>query len=288
MLRIVHQKIKTITIIGSKGEMGKIFKSSFQKQGLRVIEIEQKTPFSKWESLLADSQMIIVSVPIEKTPSVVQKILPYLKPHQILSDFTSVKKELFVLFKKTQSAVISAHPMFGKIEKIQAQKILLLPIKEKGYLKSVSELYKKLGLKVQIIKDWENHDEYMSAIQGLLHFSQIALVKTLRTTNLDLKTMLSICSPIYSITFAVACRILMRNPELYMHILMDNPNNKPLLKKFITETKNQLKTIENKDSKEFLKEFQMSKDFISPNKTKLKELGDFLIEMTQQKELADK
>ena len=54
MLRIVPQKIKTITIIGSKGEMGKIFKSSFQKQGLRVIEIEQKTPFSKWESLLAD------------------------------------------------------------------------------------------------------------------------------------------------------------------------------------------------------------------------------------------
>ena len=54
MLRIVPQKIKTITIIGSKGEMGKIFKSSFQKQCLRVIEIEQKTPFSKWESLLAD------------------------------------------------------------------------------------------------------------------------------------------------------------------------------------------------------------------------------------------
>ena len=86
MLRIVHQKIKTITIIGSKGEMGKIFKSSFQKQGLRVIEIEQKTPFSKWESLLADSQMIIVSVPIEKTPSVVQKILT--KAFQILSNFT--------------------------------------------------------------------------------------------------------------------------------------------------------------------------------------------------------
>ena len=162
--------------------------------------------------------MIIVSVPIEKTPAVVQKILPYLKPHQILSDFTSVKKDLFVLFQKTKASVISAHPMFGKVEKIQAQKILLLPIQEKGYLKSVVELYKKLGLKVQIIKDWENHDEYMSAIQGLLHFSQIALVNTLRKTTLDLKTMLSICSPIYSITFAVACRILMRNPELYMHI----------------------------------------------------------------------
>ena len=67
---------------------------------------------------------------------------------------------------------------------------------------------------------------------------------------------------------------------------MDNPNNKPLL--IYYRSKNQLKTIENKDSKEFLKEFQMSKDFISPNKTKLKELGDFLIEMTQQKELADK
>ena len=90
MLRIVPQKIKTITIIGSKGEMGKIFKSSFQKQGLRVIEIEQKTPFPKWESLLADSQMIIVSVPIEKTPAVVQKILPYLKPHQIFSIFPNI------------------------------------------------------------------------------------------------------------------------------------------------------------------------------------------------------
>ena len=60
------------------------------------------------------------------------------------------------------------------------------------------------------------------------------------------------------------------------------------MKKFITETKNQLKTIENKDGKKFLKEFQMSKDFISPNRAKLKELGDFLIEMTQKKELADK
>ena len=27
----------------------------------------------------------------------------------------------------------------------------------------------------------------------------------------------------------------------------------------------------------------MSKDFISPNRAKLKELGDFLIEMTQKK-----
>ena len=89
MLRIVPQKIKTITIIGSKGEMGKIFKSSFQKQGLRVIEIEQKTPFSKWESLLADSQMIIVSVPIEKTPSVehFRLILLFFKDYSINLQF---------------------------------------------------------------------------------------------------------------------------------------------------------------------------------------------------------
>ena len=80
----------------------------------------------------------------------------------------------------------------------------------------------------------------------------------------------------------------MRNPELYMHILMDNTNNKPLLEKFITETKNQLKIIKNKDSKEFLKEFQISKDFLNPNRVKLKELGDFLIEMTQKKELVDR
>ncbi len=284
----MSQKIKIITIIGSNGEMGGIFKSSFQKQGLKVIGIDKKTPSTKWESLLSSSQMIIVSVPIEKTPAVIQKILPYLKPHQILSDFTSVKKELFPLFQKTQASVISAHPMFGKVEKIQAQKIVLLPVQEKGYLKSVTELYKKLGLKVQIIKDWQNHDKYMSAIQGLLHFSQIALVKTLRKTNLNFQTLFSICSPIYSITFAVACRILMRNPELYMHILMDNPKNTQLLETFIAETKNQLETIKNKDSKEFLKEFQMSKKFLSPNATKLKELGDFLVCMVQEKESANK
>ena len=69
---------------------------------------------------------------------------------------------------------------------------------------------------------------------------------------------------------------------------MDNTNNKPLLEKFITETKNQLKIIKNKDSKEFLKEFQISKDFLNPNRVKLKELGDFLIEMTQKKELVDR
>ena len=46
--------------------------------------------------------------------------------------------------------------------------------------------------------------------------------------------------------------------------------------------------IKKQDGKKFLKEFQMSKDFISPNSAKLKKLGDFLIEMTQKKELADK
>ena len=275
--------LNNIAIIGYKGEMGKLFSEQLTKQNINIIGIDSKTPLAKWQELLAKAEMVIVSVPIEKAPSVLKKLSDKLAPHQILSDFTSVKKNVVPQMLLSSAKVISAHPMFGKVENFIGQKIILLPVRCESEINKVSELYKKLGLKVHLMEDWQKHDSYMSIIQGLFHFSQITFLKAIREQNLNLKTLLSICSPVYLITFAIACRIITRNPELYMHILMDNPENNSNLKNFISKAEEQFKFIEQKQESTFLKDFEESKQFLKSELAGLSEISDFLIKEVQKK-----
>ena len=92
-----------------------------------------------------------------------------------------------------------------------------------------------------MMADWKKHDETMSVIQGLMHFIHIVFSRTLQSRDVDLQTILSVCSPVYQANFAFACRILQRDPKLYTDILMDNPENESILKSFLDEAKQSFK-----------------------------------------------
>lgn len=277
----------SIIIFGASGELGSIFYSQFKSKAIKVLGIEKNDDEQKWREKITQAQMIILAIPIEHTPALAQKIAPLLRKDQIFSDFTSVKSKVIPIMQKSAASIISAHPMFGKLKNISGQKILLLPVRcNKNQLAQTKKIYKSLGLEVYVLKQWEKHDNYMSVIQALLHFSQIGLTATLREQKLDIKTLLSICSPIYKINFSIACRILLRNPNLYSHILMDNPYNLKVLENFLSKLQNQLQLIKQKKKQEFIENFQQSGEFLKQNPQQVKELenlGSFLIEEVQKK-----
>jgi prephenate dehydrogenase len=278
-----------VILFGAAGELGKMFSQKFKNRDIKLLAIEKNDPEQKWKSKISLAQMIILAVPIEKTPALAKKIAPLLTKDQIFSDFTSIKNEVIPAMEKSAANIVSVHPMFGKLSNIQGQKIILLPVRTSNQkLQQTKKLYQSLGLDVYILKEWQKHDQYMSIIQALLHFCQLGFVDTLREQKLDMKTLFDICSPIYKINFSIACRILSRNPNLYSHILMDNPNNLEVLESFLLKIQKQIKIIKQNKNKQFVENFQKSSDFLKQDSKQLKKiehLGNFLIQEVQKSKI---
>ncbi|MCP4296464.1 MAG: prephenate dehydrogenase/arogenate dehydrogenase family protein, partial [Proteobacteria bacterium] len=116
----------------------------------------------------------------------------------------------------------------------------------------------------------------------LMHFLHIVFTQTLFSKDVDLDTLLSICSPVYQANFAFACRILQRDPHLYTHILMDNPENVGILKSFIDQAKNSLKLIQNKDETAFKENFLHYREFLGEHAEEFSNQSDFLVDKLRE------
>ena len=261
--------------------MGKMFSQQFQKIGKKVL-VSDKNSIADEKKLVRESDVVIISVPMGNTPTVIRRIKPWLHKDQIISDFTSVKNKVIPAMLETEASVISCHPMFGNMEEISGQNIILLPVREGRLLAKYKRLYKELGLNIVVMKEWKKHDQSMSFIQGLMHFIHIIFTQTLFSRDVDLDTLLSICSPVYQANFAFACRILQRDPHLYTHILMDNPENVGVLNSFIEQAKLSLKLIQKKDEVSFKKNFLTYRDFLNYHAEEFSSQSDYLIEKLKE------
>lgn len=273
--------IRTIGIIGGTGQMGKMFTRSFEALGKRVLVSDAET-MSFERELVENSDLVIVCVPMDQNRRVVRRIAPWLNENQLLSDYSSVKSEIIPEMLDTKARVISSHPMFGPLPDISRQNIILLPVRPGSFLNAYSEVYRGMGLNVVTIDNWKDHDELMSFIQGLMHFFHIVFTQTMKEKNIDLSTLLSICSPVYQANFAFSCRILQRDPHLYTHILMDNPENVAVLNAFIEQAKQSVELIKTRDEKNFIRLFLENRDFLGNYGKLFSEQSDYLVDKLKE------
>jgi prephenate dehydrogenase len=256
--------IERIGIIGGSGQMGRMFAGALQAAGRTVNTTDLET-MDREQWLVNTSDAVIISVPIDATPSVVRRIRPWLNAQQLIADFSSVKSGIIPALLETEAAVISCHPMFGHMPEISRQNIILLPARPRQYLTEFQRLFREIGLNVVVMDDWQKHDECMSFIQGLMHFFHIVFTQTLRKKGVDLSTLLAICSPVYQANF-------------YTHILMDNPENIGVLGSFIEEAKEGLSLIRNKDEVAFKESFLENREFLGKFAEIFGQQSDFLVE----------
>lgn len=274
----MNQKTYTIGIIGGKGGMGSLFRSFFENAGHKVLIASRSTALSVTECA-SQSDIVIVTVPINTTIDVIKQVGPHIKKDALFMDFTSLKSaETEAMCKYSQSEVIGCHPVFGpSVKTLEKQVIVLTPVRGDNWLDFLVNIFENAGAIVRISSPKE-HDRIMAIVQGLMHFTSITLVKTLMKTGEQAEEFNDFSSPVYRIRTDFANRILNQNPELYADIEINNPETVKILEQYIESSLELLTIIRRKDRDGFIREFVNASDYLGEYKKIAEEKTNKIIE----------
>ena len=267
-----------VGIIGGTGQMGKLFRRFFEKNNCEVLVSSRKTNL-KPKDCARQSDVVMVSVPIDVTVSVIKKIGSYINKNSLLIDTTSIKKEpVKTMLQYAKCEVIGMHPMFGpNVSSFKNQTIILCPARTKRWLKWIIEIFEKNDAKIKIITP-EKHDKIMSIIQGLNHFSTLTVAHAMKSLGKNFEEIKEYTSQIYNLRMMMIARILNQDHGLYANIEIKNPNNKRTITVYLNSAKKLQKIIEEKNSKAFVRYFKESAEYFKNFKKDAERVTDYLIE----------
>ncbi len=231
-----------ITILGGAGGMGEWFARFFKENNcdVRIVDISDKTEavakqldvqFSTINVLkaevgalkeeFADTDIVLVSMPIDVTGRVIERVGPELHEMSLLMDVTSVKKAPVEMMEKCTSVgveILGTHPLFGPSAKsLQGLPVIFVPIRKGPLYESVYGIFERNGAKIEFLTAAE-HDEIMAVIQGLPHFILFSYGITLKNLDFDVERARRFMGPMYAVVMDFVGRLLHQDPDLYTQI----------------------------------------------------------------------
>ncbi len=272
----INPSCKKIVIVGGKGQLGSVFVDLFQRSSYQVAIIEQEDwPNSK--AILAEASVVIVAVPIRLTSMVIH-YLNNLPDDCILADFTSVKESpLFEMMQTHKGPVVGLHPMFGPdVTGLIKQTIIVCDGREKPQYQWLLKQFEVWGAKIYQVGAYE-HDQAMSIVQVMRHFSTIAYGYHLMEEGADIENLVNMSSPIYRLELIMVGRLFAQDPILYSDIIFANSDNISMMKRFAYRFLELLEDVELGDKEAFVVMFKQvsdwfgdyADDFLAESKTML-------------------
>ncbi len=257
-----------ISIIGGYGGMGRFFAKLFKDGGFDVTiagpnEITGSETAKRLDvryerdniTAAKNSDITIISVPIEITENVIKEVAPVLKENSLLMDFTSIKEKPCKAMEKFAGKgveIIGTHPIFGpRTISLEGQVFVITPIRSKKWLQWLREFLKKHNSRVFETTP-EEHDSVMAVVQGLTHFAYISIGKTLEELDFDIRKSRNFSSPIYELMLDMVGRILGQDPGLYAEIQMENPKILNVHEVFLNTANELSRVISKKDKEKFI------------------------------------
>lgn len=217
-----------VGILGGEGRFGRWMRRFFETAGAEVLVSDLGTPLSN-EEVVTRSGIVIASLPIGETLPVLEGLRDYFRPDQLLCDLASVKSMLLPFYETVPCEVLSLHPMFApSIADAAGQRVVACSVgpgsrsRAGGYGHLVERLFEDAGATVTRMTI-ERHDRLMAIVQGLNHFSAIALGMALERLDVRPEDLAHVASPIYRIRMDMVGRILGQDPRLYAEIATANP-----------------------------------------------------------------
>ena len=272
----INPECKKVVVVGGKGQLGGIFVDLFSRSGYQVVILEQED-WPQSENILVDASLVIVSVPIRLTSLVINQ-LSNLPSDCILADFTSVKESpLYEMLKVHSGPVVGLHPMFGPdVTGLIKQTIIACNGREESQYQWLLKQFEVWGAKIYQVPAHE-HDEAMSMVQVMRHFSTIAYGYHLMAEGSDIENLVNMSSPIYRLELIMVGRLFAQNPILYTDIIFANPENITMMKRFAYRFLELLEDVEMGDKEAFVGMFKQvshwfgdyAADFLAESKTML-------------------
>jgi prephenate dehydrogenase len=257
-----------VLIIGGTGEMGQWFTRFFKNNSYEVtvwgsggkVEIARKMGVDFAPDLdmaISESDIIIVTVPINITEQVIRETAPKMKSGSLLMDLTSLKVKPTEAMKECAPAdveILGTHPMFGpSIPSLHGQIFILTPIEGRcqKWFPVIRALLEDNGAHIEVISAQE-HDRFVSVVQGLTHFAYITIGTTFNRLDFSVAQSRRFMSPVYDIMVDFVGRILGQNPYLYAFIQMENPEVLKVHEAFMQECKDMSAIVREHDVESFI------------------------------------
>ncbi len=271
------KEAKHILIIGARGGMGTLYSRIIEQSGHQVYKID-KHNWHELEEIAPKLDMAVVSVPINKTIEVIERLAPKLKDNTILADFTSNKASPIAAMKKLHDGpVIGLHPMHGPgVGNLSKQLMVYCPVREADKADWFKEQCRLWGMRI-IEADPEKHDHVMNLVQGLRHFIALLHGSFMKTYDLKPQDILNYSSPIYRSELMMTGRIFAQSAELYADIVFANEERRELLLQFLDHHKKLAEMVKQDDKEGFIKEFEEVTDFFGRFATQALEESGYLI-----------
>src|SRR5690554_244239 len=268
---------KHILFIGGEGGMGKLYKRIAEQTGHHTYSIDKSNWF-ELEEISPVLDLVVVTVPINVTNSVIERLKGRLKKDTILADFTSNKTEpIKSMLESHEGPVVGLHPMHGPdVQNVSKQLMVVCGGRDAEKAEWFTKQCELWGMRV-VKAEPEKHDHVMHMVQGLRHF--VALLHGSFMQHYDLKPsdMLEYSSPIYRAEMMMTGRIFAQNAELYADIVFSTQERRQLLSNFFEHHKKLAELVENNDRTGFIKEFEQVTDFFGKFATQALTESEYLI-----------
>lgn len=225
------------------------------QKGRKVANSYDVEYYESNTELAANSDILIISVPMNFTTKVIREVADHMKAGSLLIDVTSVKE----IPTKVMSEVlpedvefIPTHPIFGpRTVNLDNQIVVLTPLKKGQWYEKV---YKYLEDKnIRIIETTpEEHDHMMSVVQVLTHFSFISTASAMEKLKVNISKTEDYESPIYNLMIDIIARIVSQTPYLTYYIQTMNKNGENIRNAFADAVVELQEAINNGDEETFI------------------------------------
>lgn len=274
---IATEEPKHILYIGGEGGMGKLYKRITEQTGHIAYSID-KSNWYELDEWAATLDLVIITVPINVTENVIERLKGRLNEHTILADFTSNKsKPIQAMLEAHAGPVLGLHPMHGPdVENLSKQLMVVCPARGGEQAEWFIKQCELWGMRI-IQADPAKHDHVMHLVQGLRHFVALLHGSFMKKYDLKPADMVDYSSPIYRAELMMTGRIFAQSAELYADIVFADEERRELLTNFFEHHKKLAELVRDNDREGFIREFEGVTDFFGKFATQALEESGYLI-----------
>ncbi len=222
-----------IAIVGA-GDMGRWLATIFKETGgVTISDISAKKAEKVASELgvksksaaeaVRDADLVLVAIPISKTPEAVKSFAGVAKRGALLADVASVKTEVVKAMRSIRAEVelVSLHPLFGPgAASVKGKDIVVIPVRAGNRYRYLKRTLKMMGARITEM-DANEHDRIMAISQCMTHFVLISYLNAIKSIKW-MKQAEKLSTPMFSSFINLAKAILAGNPELYGELQVHN------------------------------------------------------------------
>ncbi len=226
-----------LLILGGAGDMGRWFQSFAQLLGHRVDLVDPAMAplppapgrYATLEDVpnLDDYEAIIVSVPLNRMPVVLEQLIN-LGPRGLIIEISSIKDDLAPVLDQGRQAglqVCSLHPMFGpKKSPYESLTFVLAYTDDPQQERSQVEEWIRHPYTHLVPVPFHHHDRLMGWLLGFAHLSGMLFGCALTRSGLGAEELKACASTTYNRQTSAALHVLGEDPDLYFDIQNLNPH----------------------------------------------------------------